>query len=233
MEFSLGSIKCKILTSCQKLLSSFLSQYTQCLCDTNIYFVLFCVCVFTYFLFQFLHSPNLSFDMAGSLTSTPSHAVAATITSSGAASILPSASSTPLVSIKQQQQQGSLLTTPTLGSDMSAHSTPKIQKFSPERPSRGGAGEAPRTPTPFKRALLEVYRGREPLSNTPQTPTKRVEDIDEIIKKDMQNYSEMSFNHSGDLQVRIFSNFVSQKKKYCTFQNSLFFYCQCTADQFV
>ena len=64
--------------------------------------------------------------------------------------------------------------------------------------------EAPRTPTPFKRALAEVYRGREPLSNTPQTPTKRVEDITEIIKKDMQqDFTDLDFTHSGDLQVQL------------------------------
>ena len=145
-------------------------------------------------MFQFLQSPNMSFDMTGSLTSTPTHG--GTMVTSGP-SLNPAAQSTPLTSIKQQQ--ASLLTTPTLGSDMSAHSTPKLQKFSPERQHRNP--EAPRTPTPFKRALAEVYRGREPLSNTPQTPTKRVEDITEIIKKDMQDFTDLSFNHSGDHQV--------------------------------
>ena len=61
--------------------------------------------------------------------------------------------------------------------------------------------DAPRTPTPFKRALADVYQRGDPLSNTvsvhleddhalscfmssplqPQTPTKLVEDITEII----------------------------------------------------
>jgi hypothetical protein len=113
------------------------------------------------------------------------------------------------------QHQSSLLTTPTLSSssssanstavamaDISAHSTPKLGRFSPERHHQGGRGsEAPRTPTPFKRALAEVYRGREPLSNTPQTPTKRVEDITEIIKKDLEDLTDLSFNRSVDHQV--------------------------------
>ena len=151
-------------------------------------------------IFQFLQSPNLSFDMTGSLTSTPTHAGGLI---SSLSSNIPTAQSTPLVT----RHQGSLLTTPTLGSDISAHSTPKVQKFSPVRDQNRNQ-EAPRTPTPFKRALAEVYRGREPLSNTPQTPTKRVEDITEIIKKDMQDFTDLSFNNSGDHTV---GNF---KKKY-------------------
>jgi hypothetical protein len=115
---------------------------------------------------------------------------------------------------QNHQHQSSLLTTPTLISssannstaaamaDISAHSTPKLGRFSPERHHQGGRGsEAPRTPTPFKRALAEVYRGREPLSNTPQTPTKRVEDITEIIKKDLEDLTDLSFNRSVDHQV--------------------------------
>ena len=96
-----------------------------------------------------------------------------------------------------------ILTTPT---EASAHSTPKMAKFSPNGHSTANRnnGEAPRTPTPFKRALAEVYRGREPLSNTPQTPTKRVEDLTEIIKKDMlDDLTDMSYNDvSGEHQVK-------------------------------
>ena len=147
----------------------------------------------------------MSFDMAGSLTSTPTHSG---IVTSG--SFPPTAQSTPLsVPCKPH---GSLLTTPNLGheneTEASAHSTPKMSKFSPTGPSSQNRnnGEAPRTPTPFKRALAEVYRGREPLSNTPQTPTKRVEDLTEIIKKDMlDDLTDMSFNQgdmSGDHQVK-------------------------------
>lgn len=87
------------------------------------------------------------------------------------------------------------------GADISAHSTPKLAKFSPERQHHVRGSEAPRTPTPFKRALAEVYRGREPLSNTPQTPTKRVEDITEIIKKDLEDITDLSFNRSMEHQT--------------------------------
>ena len=145
----------------------------------------------------------MSFDMAGSLTSTPTHSGIAT-----SGSFPPTAQSTPLsVSCKPH---GSLLTTPNLGNETeaSAHSTPKMAKFSPTGPSAQNRnnGEAPRTPTPFKRALAEVYRGREPLSNTPQTPTKRVEDLTEIIKKDMlDELTDMSYSQgdvSGEQQVK-------------------------------
>ena len=117
--------------------------------------------------------------MAGSLTSTPSSGLAAT---SGQ---VPAAQSTP-VSSRGGAGQASLLTTP--GPECS---TPKMSKFSPG--GTRGQGEAPRTPTPFKRALGELYRGREPLSNTPQTPTKRMDDLEDIINKDMKDMTDISF----------------------------------------
>ena len=140
----------------------------------------------------------MSFDMAGSLTSTPTHAGLAT--SGGGGGYPPTAQSTPVTSL--QPRHASLLTTPNLAADTSGHSTPKTSKLSPT--STRHNGEAPRTPTPFKRALAAVYSGREPLSNTPQTPTKRMDEITEIIKKDMLEYTDISFSQadlSGDHQV--------------------------------
>lgn len=159
---------------------------------------------------EFLRSPNMSFDMAGSLTSTPT-------ATSGA--YTPAAQYTPVSS--KLPPNNSLLTTPTLANSLSApdgtsgHSTPKMAKFSPTGPGAQAAGrsrgEAPRTPTPFKRALAEVYRGREPLSNTPQTPTKLHEDLNEIMKMEYHHYSsknnildeniiqDLSFNQSVDM----------------------------------
>jgi myb proto-oncogene protein len=146
---------------------------------------------------QFLRSPNMSFDMAGSLTSTPTHSGIAT-----SANFPPTAQSTPLTTLHKSLCQASTLNTPDPGQEnqVSAHSTPKLSKFSPTGPSiqQRQNGEAPRTPTPFKRALAEVYRGREPLSNTPQTPTKRVEDIHDIIKKDMlDDLTDLSYSSPG------------------------------------
>merc|ERR1719278_716202 len=120
---------------------------------------------------QFLRSPNMSFDMAGSLTSTPTHSRIATSTH-----FPPTAQSTPVTTVQRTLGQVSILNTPDPGQEnqASAHSTPKLSKFSPTGPNsqQRQNGEAPRTPTPFKRALAEVHRRREPLSNTPQTPTK-------------------------------------------------------------
>jgi len=154
---------------------------------------------------------NISFDISGSVTSTPSHGHPAIISSISC--LHPTAQSTPLTTVNPpfassntSVGQTSMLTTPTLSSDISAQSTPKIQKLSSPHRIAGCTNfrntcDVPRTPTPFKRALAEVYRGREPLSNTPQTPTKRVEDLTEIIKKDMlDDFTDISFNHSGDIQ---------------------------------
>lgn len=158
---------------------------------------------------EILPSRNISFDMSGSITSTPSHCHP-TISSNNY--LHPCAQSTPLTSGKPpfvgsntSVVHTSLLTTPTLSSDISNQSTPKIPKLSPEEKAccanLRNTCDVPRTPTPFKRALAEVYRGREPLSNTPQTPTKRVEDLTEIIKKDMlDDFTDISFNQSGDIQ---------------------------------
>jgi len=163
---------------------------------------------------QFLRSPNLSFDMAGSLTSTPTHSGIATSCS------FPSTTSTPLTTLHKNQDQVSTLNTPDPGQDsqVSAHSTPKMSKFSPSGPSiqQRQNGEAPRTPTPFKRALAEVYRGREPLSNTPQTPTKRVEDIHDIIKNDMpDDFTDLSYSSPGlsEQQTLQDSGYGSHKRR--------------------
>ena len=160
----------------------------------------------------------MSFDMAGSLTSTPTHTGLVTSGGGGGAGYPPTAQSTPVSALHRIQAQGSLLTTPNLSSDTdhaaSAHSTPKTSRMSPT--SSRNNGEAPRTPTPFKRALAAVYSGREPLSNTPQTPTKRMEEFMEIINKDMldtdRQYTDISFSQadlSADQQVDIYNNKVS------------------------
>jgi len=87
-------------------------------------------------------------------------------------SSFPTAQSTPVASMKRSS---SLQTPNTSELEESGRASPvRSHKLS----------DAPRTPTPFKRALADVYQQREPLSNTPQTPTKLVEDIHEIIKKE-------------------------------------------------
>ena len=78
------------------------------------------------------------------------------------------------------RSSSSVLTTP----NNSQFDTPKSARGSPSRHLQQRLSDAPRTPTPFKRALAAVYKRSEPLSNTPQTPTKLVEDLTEIIKKE-------------------------------------------------
>ena len=94
----------------------------------------------------------MSFDMAGSLTSTPTHSRIATSTH-----FPPSAQSTPVTTVQRTLGQVSILNTPNPGEEnqVSAHSTPKLSKFSPTGPNNQQRqnGEAPRTPTPFKQAL--------------------------------------------------------------------------------
>eukprot|EP00096_Caligus_rogercresseyi_P005635 TRINITY_DN215_c1_g1_i13.p1 TRINITY_DN215_c1_g1~~TRINITY_DN215_c1_g1_i13.p1 ORF type:complete len:672 (+),score=269.14 TRINITY_DN215_c1_g1_i13:316-2331(+) len=113
-------------------------------------------------------------------------------------SSFPAAQSTPVMAAKKS----SVLTTPNNSSLSLDNDTPRSNKYSPAR-NNPRLSEAPRTPTPFKKALADVYLRREPLSNTPQTPTKLVEDIHEIIKKeqDLSYHSEYSdeqtFQDSG------------------------------------
>jgi len=94
-------------------------------------------------------------------------------------SSFPTAQSTPVAANKRS----SSLQTPN-------NSLEESGKTSPIRSAR--LSDAPRTPTPFKRALADVYERSQPLSNTPQTPTKLVEDLTEIIKKEHDDYSYQS-----------------------------------------
>ena len=96
-----------------------------------------------YYLLQSYGSVNdMSFEMSS--TSTP---------------LFPTAQSTPVTT----KRGASVLTTPNNSFD--DHNTPRFNKYSPTR-SHHRLSEAPRTPTPFKKALADVYLRREPLSNT-------------------------------------------------------------------
>jgi len=96
-------------------------------------------------------------------------------------SSFPTAQSTPVAPNKRS----SSLQTPN-------NSLEDSGKTSPIRSAR--LSDAPRTPTPFKRALADVYERSQPLniSDTPQTPTKLVEDLTEIIKKEHDDFSYQS-----------------------------------------
>ncbi len=79
----------------------------------------------------------------------------------------PTAQSTPVTNRRPanaaaSSSVSSLLTTPN---NSSISSSVNVKRESPER-SGVRLSEAPRTPTPFKRALADVYQRREPLSRT-------------------------------------------------------------------
>lgn len=48
-------------------------------------------------------------------------------------------------------------------------------------------GDTPRTPTPFKKALADLEKKSGPITNHPDTPSSRLEDITEIMKKDQDS----------------------------------------------
>ncbi|TRY74585.1 hypothetical protein TCAL_01644 [Tigriopus californicus] len=104
---------------------------------------------------------------------------------------IPTAQSTPVIQRRSNPSSG--LSTP----NNSQLHTPKGLKESPVRGQR--LSEAPRTPTPFKKALADVFQRREPLSRTPQTPTKLVEDITELMKREQHSdiSQEMSYRSSN------------------------------------
>ncbi|KAJ8957647.1 hypothetical protein NQ318_017539 [Aromia moschata] len=47
--------------------------------------------------------------------------------------------------------------------------------------------DTPRTPTPFKKALADLEKKSGPITNLPDTPSSRLEDITEIMKKDQDS----------------------------------------------
>jgi len=117
----------------------------------------------------------------------------------------PTAQSTPVMDRTRQNnnnQHSSVLTTPT--NSVTANSSANFannsgngnSRKSPVRTAASRLSEAPRTPTPFKKALADVYQRREPLSRTPQTPTKLLEDLTEITKKDNCDSSHANSNIS-------------------------------------
>ncbi|XP_039276566.1 transcriptional activator Myb isoform X3 [Nilaparvata lugens] len=72
----------------------------------------------------------------------------------------------------------------------------------------------PRTPTPFKHALAEMEKKRGAVKYQPQTPTRLVEDITELIKKE-QELSEYETDTSSLLhhEQSYDSGYVSVKRK--------------------
>lgn len=69
-------------------------------------------------------------------------------------------------------------------SDEAVASTSEISTPS----KRGGlSSDFPRTPTPFKKALADLEKKSGPIVNMPDTPSSRLEDITEIMKKEQDS----------------------------------------------
>ncbi|KAL1512837.1 hypothetical protein ABEB36_002356 [Hypothenemus hampei] len=88
--------------------------------------------------------------------------------------------------------------TPRQTRDYSPLNTPKAMEFKPDHiiassevstPSKRFlvAGDTPRTPTPFKKALADLEKKSGPIAHLPDTPSSRLEDITEIMKKDQDS----------------------------------------------
>jgi len=122
-------------------------------------------------------------------------------------SSFPTAQSTPVAA-----RRSSALTTPNNSMDSEAAKTSPIRSHK--------LSEAPRTPTPFKRALADVYQLHGNFSNSPQTPTKLVEDLNEIIKKEhiddyikKENINDISFQSPSDFSAFQDSGYGGRTKR--------------------
>nr|CAI5830889.1 unnamed protein product [Callosobruchus analis] len=120
---------------------------------------------------QFLNSPNITFDV--NLSSTPMRKEEVETPTKDRSRLDHDYSplSTPRgIPIIQQPIQ-----VPSSSSE--PMSTPKQRLFPP-------TGDTPRTPTPFKKALADLEKRSGPIACLPDTPSSRLEDITEIMRKD-------------------------------------------------
>ncbi|KAJ8952868.1 hypothetical protein NQ314_007474 [Rhamnusium bicolor] len=75
--------------------------------------------------------------------------------------------------------------------------------------------DTPRTPTPFKKALADLEKKSGPITNHPDTPSSRLEDITEIMKKD-QDSSHYETRHQYDGHCKFLLNdsgYMTGKRK--------------------
>lgn len=123
------------------------------------------------------------------------------------------------------------LNTPELSFDVGLSSTPVKQEYIKQETAAANCDDdelvtpdshalrhvgatPPRTPTPFKHALAEMQKKRGAVKYQPQTPTRLVEDITELIKKE-QELSEYETDTSSILhhEQSHDSGYVSVKRK--------------------
>ncbi|CAG9762383.1 unnamed protein product [Ceutorhynchus assimilis] len=138
---------------------------------------------------QFLNSPamaHINFDVTSS--STPK-------------SIAPEKPETP----KQQTRDYSPLSTPN-GPHVKSEGASE-----PTTPSRRLLqGDTPRTPTPFKKALADLEKKSGPITNLPDTPSSRLEDFNEIMKKDQDS---SHYETDSSLVIENDSGYLTGKRK--------------------
>ncbi|KAL0279239.1 UNVERIFIED_CONTAM: hypothetical protein PYX00_000847 [Menopon gallinae] len=139
---------------------------------------------------QFLNSPSLSFDV------TPSRRTALNL------------QSTPVHD--NEDRSNSPLTTP--------NPPPMHRDNDHTTPTKARRSLTPKTPTPFKNALAELEKQSGLVKYTPQTPTRLVEDITEIIKKeqdpsDSQYETDTSYITHSSSQSTVSDSGYSSKRK--------------------
>lgn len=138
---------------------------------------------------QFLNSPSLTFD------ATPVRRTALNL------------QSTP---VHDDDRSSSPLTTP--------NPLPMHRDNDHTTPTKARRSLTPKTPTPFKNALAELEKQSGVLKYTPQTPTRLVEDITEIIKKeqdpsDSQYETDNSYITHSSSQSTVSDSGYSSKRK--------------------
>ncbi|XP_056633344.1 transcriptional activator Myb isoform X9 [Diorhabda sublineata] len=127
---------------------------------------------------QFLNSPNianLTFDVT--MSSTPKSSQNGQI-------------STPVKDKSRPDRDYSPLSTPRgihaiIKQDATASCSTAADITS--TPNKRFPSDTPRTPTPFKKALADLEKKSGPIKNLPDTPSSRLEDITEIMKKDQDS----------------------------------------------
>nr|CAD7403558.1 unnamed protein product [Timema poppensis] len=137
---------------------------------------------------QFLNSPSLNFDV--SLSSTPLKRLAG------------STQTVPVIEggeDKFKEDSPASLCTPNhmliLSEKHSHNRLSEKDHCTPTKMRRSLLDSMPRTPTPFKDALMEFGA----VKYMPQTPTRLVEDITEIIKKEQQDQSDSQYETDTSL----------------------------------
>ncbi|XP_066244887.1 myb protein isoform X1 [Euwallacea similis] len=150
---------------------------------------------------QFLNSPcvaNLGFDVA--MSSTP---VKKELVCGGR----------PQTPHKQTSTDYSPLNTPKSNHQFKQDAVESCSEvITPNKRGFVLSGDTPRTPTPFKKALADLEKKSGPITHLPDTPSSRLEDITEIMKKD-QDSSQYETDTSVATSAANDSGYMTAKRK--------------------